>query len=120
MKLVLKPYKFLSAGNLNGSFNSSCPSTLQADLAQVQANYSGANPAGTLKMQGSIDNGTNWVDLPFLVNGSIVYSFNLASVSSPILMEVQNPMPNLRLNFTTTGGAVGTIDAYISYKRLSA
>lgn len=117
-KFVLKPQQILTAGDMSANIIVECPTIQQADLACIQINYSGASPAGTLIVEASLDD-INWVALPLTVNGSTVMSLVIPTATSPIMVDLYSPgAPHIRVNFTASGGSVGTANILFTYKRL--
>src|SRR5271165_1690915 len=127
MKTVLQQSHVLTAQDMSISFNTNALSVEQSDVIGLQANYSGA-PVGTLQIQASIDhaqdrfgnvtNPGNWVALYVSVNGALTNSMPIPADSSPILMDLFGlSVPYIRLAYTATSGS-GSMDVYMTYKRL--
>lgn len=116
MKAVLAPYHAIVAQSMATSFNGPVHQIIESDLVCLQINYSGA-PVGTLKVQGSLDQ-VNWCDLPMIINGVLVTSIAIPANPSPIVIDIDgSALPFIRLVYTATSGT-GTLDEYITYKRL--
>jgi hypothetical protein len=118
MKLVTAPATLLSAANMASNITSSAVDVLQVDVLGIQITYSGASPAGTLTIQGSLD-GVSYTDLYFTVADSAVSSLTIPTATSPILVDMNiGSLAHVRVAFTTTGGSVGTMNAVITKKRI--
>lgn len=126
MKTYLKPAHEIVAQSTAANFNSPAIPVPQADIVGLQVNYSGS-PAGTLKVQASLDhdqdpygnilNAGNWADLYFSLNGVTTNTITLPTATSPIFIDMSlGSMPFVRLSYT--GSGAGTLDCYVTYKRL--
>ena len=119
MKTVLTPVKFMSAQSLGSSFAVACPTVQQGDVVGIQLNYSGSSPTGTIEIQGSVD-GVNFTALYLTINGVSGSSIALPASTTPIVVDLYgSSIPNLRVVYTRTSGS-GTMDGFITYKRLGS
>ncbi len=119
-KFVKAPSALFVDQDMAADFRQIIPSTLQADVVGIQLNYDGADPAGVLTLEGSLDGGLNWVALPLTVNGSAAMSITIPTSTSPILFDIVNTsVPLLSVNFVADGGgSEGTMNGFFTYKRL--
>lgn len=118
MKTVLTPAKFMAAQSMGASFVAMCPTVQQADVVGLQLNYTGS-PQGTIEIQGSVD-GVNFTALYLTVNGVSGSSIAIPANTSPIVIDLYgSSIPNLRVVYTRTSGT-GSVDGFITYKRLGS
>lgn len=98
-----------TTNTFGASVNSDAISFEDAKIGAIQISMTGGSPVGTLKLQGSLDGGTNWVDVESssksvaaATDGGI---WHLAQVGYPIV----------RVAYTRTSGST-TASGYIFKK----
>lgn len=116
MKAVRNPQKFISAHALTGSFVSASQDVLEVDVTTIQLNYTGS-PVGSFSVLCSLDN-VNFAPLYFSVNGTGGTSVAVPSNTSPIFIDLYGGgFKYLQISYAFTSGS-GSVDGYISGKRL--
>lgn len=121
MKTVLAPAHFIVARSTAANFNSSVQTVMQSDIVGIELIYSGS-PTGVIHVQTSLNynpvTGTgDWANLYMSVNGTTSDTITLPTATSPIFIDMTlGSYPVLRIQYI--GSGAGTIDGYMTYKRV--